>query len=238
MFFEKNNPPLIIQKNNAHPIAERSNDIKTNEQNTDQNTDQDISTGNPAENESPTPEYGKRDRVMHEFFDWAKHILIAVCAGLLLVIFVIQRNVVIGSSMEPNLYENDQLFVEKISRLFPSGIAFGDIITIQAEGLQGHTGDKNIIKRVIGVPGDKVDINDDGVYRNGEKIVEPYIDGAITKERNTAFSHVTLTENQYYVLGDNREVSLDSRIFGPIEKTRIVGEVLIRFYPLSKIGKP
>ena len=226
------------QSNDAKPMTEQRNDIKPTESKNDGKNDEKISTADSLENEPEAPENGKRDRVMREFFDWAKHILIAVCAGLLLVIFVIQRNVVIGSSMEPNLYENDQLFVEKISKLFPAGIAFGDIITIEAEGLQGHTGDKNIIKRVIGVPGDKVDINDDGVYRNGKKITEPYIDGAITVERNPAFSHVTLGENQYYVLGDNREVSLDSRIFGPINKTRIVGEVLVRFYPLIKIGKP
>ncbi len=176
---------------------------------------------------------------VHEFFDWVKHIAVAVLIGLLLVIFVIQRNVVIGSSMEPNLYDNDQLFVQKVSRFFSNGIGCGDIVTINADGLEGHSGTKDIIKRVIGTPGDTVDINDDGVYRNGVKLSEPYLESdVITDDRNENFSHVTLGPNQYYVLGDNREVSLDSRVFGPIDKSRIIGEVLIRFYPLDKIGMP
>ncbi len=226
IFFEKN---IIVP---PAPNADRIQDVAI------QRPEDTAVAGRLDSDGQPATRNGRRERVMHEFFDWAKHILIAVLAGLLLVIFVIQRNVVIGSSMEPNLYENDQLFVEKISKLFPEGIASEDIVTVEATGLLGHTGDKNIIKRVIGVPGDKVDIMKDGVYLNDKKIEEPYISKALTVERNPVFSHVTLGENQFYVMGDNREVSLDSRVFGPIDKSRIVGEVLLRFFPFNRIGRP
>ncbi|MHB1485617.1 MAG: signal peptidase I [Saccharofermentanales bacterium] len=192
----------------------------------------------PGNDEVAPGKNSKRNTAIKEIIDWAKHIIIAVALGLILVLFVVQRNEVIGSSMEPNLYGSDQLLVQKISKLIPGGIAHNDIITVNAEGLLGHTGDKNIIKRTIGIPGDTIEIKDDAVFRNGEKLVEPYLHDVKTVEREPKYSHVTLGDDEYYVLGDNRTVSLDSRTFGPINKSRIIGEVLIRFYPLKTFGKP
>ncbi len=180
----------------------------------------------------------RRDEVYKEILDWVKHIVIAAAVGLLLVFFVVQRNEVIGSSMEPNLYENDQLLVEKISKLFKGGITYGDIITINAQGLDGHIGDKNIIKRVIGLPGDTIEIRDGKVWRNGVMLEEKYLTETDTSPRNELYSDLTLKDNEYYVLGDHRSVSLDSRTFGPVTKDRIIGEVLIRFYPFSEFGVP
>lgn len=192
----------------------------------------------PAD-EVDLPESIPEDKtLLREILDWAKHIIIAVALGLILVLFVVQRNEVIGSSMEPNLFGSDQLLVQKVSKLFKGGIAHGDIITIDAQDLLGHTGDKNIIKRVIGIPGDTIEIKNNSVFRNGIKLDEPYLSGVQTMEREKQFSQLTLDENQFYVLGDNRSVSLDSRTFGPIDKSRIIGEVLIRFYPLDSFGKP
>jgi len=176
--------------------------------------------------------------VKQEIADWIKHILIAVIIGLLLVVFVVQRNEVVGSSMEPNLMNKDQLLVQKITRLFDSGIKYGDIITIDAKGLPYHNGDNNIIKRVIGLPGDFIEIKDGYVYRNGKRVEEDYLDNVDTSERKTEYSSLLLGEDEFYLLGDNRPVSLDSRTFGPVERSRIVGEVLIRFYPLENFGKP
>lgn len=180
----------------------------------------------------------KNNPLVDEILDWAKHILIAVIIGVFLVVFVVQRNEVIGSSMEPNLYENDQLLVQKITKLYDSGIKYGDIITINAAGLPGHYGDNNIIKRVIGLPGDLVEIKDGQIYRNNEKLKEEYLTGVKTDTRNPDYSVVYLDENQFYLLGDNRNVSLDSRTFGPVERDRIIGEVLIRFYPFNSFGRP
>jgi signal peptidase I len=233
LFFEKGE--FYSSKGALNSPMDRSNHIKQEEK--------DLITQN-SESEtdgSDEPVFDDNDKksVMSEIFDWIKHVAIAIVIGLLLVIFIVQRNVVVGSSMEPNLYNNDQLFVQKVSRFFDSGISHGDIITINAEGLEGHTGDKDIIKRVIGLPGDTIDINADGVYRNGVMLIEDYLEAdVVTDERQLDYSHVTLGPNQYFVLGDNRAVSLDSRVFGPIDKSRIIGEVLIRFYPFDKIGTP
>jgi signal peptidase I len=174
-----------------------------------------------------------------ELLDWLKYILIAVLIGLLLVIFVVQRNSVIGQSMVPNLHDTDQLLVEKITRLF-HGIGYEDIITISTRDLPEHEGGPNIIKRVVGLPGDTIEIRTDGVYRNGAKLDESrYLQaGMTTRIRNLAFAKVTLGEDEYYVLGDNREVSLDSRSFGPVPLRSVIGKVLLRFYPFSKFGIP
>ncbi len=180
---------------------------------------------------------GRRTDWIAEVLDWAKHILIAVLVGLFLVVFVIQRNEVLGSSMEPTLYTGDQLLVEKVSVRF-GRIRHGDIVTVNADGLPGHYGEKNIIKRVIGIPGDRIEIRDGRVYRNGVVIEEPYLEENTTVERDPRYSSVVLGEDEYFVLGDHRSVSLDSRTFGPIEESRVVGHVLIRFYPLDGFGAP
>ena len=192
----------------------------------------------PFEDHEDTVERSE-NTMIKEVLDWAKHIVIAIAIGLLLVFFVVQRNEVVGSSMVPNLNEDDQLLVQKISRLFSGGIAYGDIITINADGLYNKPlSEKNIIKRVIGIPGDKIDIEDGEVYRNGIKLGEEYLDNVTTDERDEKYSHVLLGDDEFYVLGDNRPVSLDSRTFGPIAKDRIIGEVLFRLLPLDSFGKP
>jgi signal peptidase I len=105
--------------------------------------------------------------------------------------------------------------------------------------LKDHEGEPNIIKRVIGKPGDQIEIREDGVYRNDVRLDEPYLtEGTPTVIRNLAFAKVKLGEDEYYVMGDNRGVSLDSRSFGPVPKDAIIGEVLIRFYPFSALGIP
>lgn len=176
--------------------------------------------------------------ILLEILDWLKYILAAILIGLLLVIFVIQRNAVIGDSMYPTLVQYDQVLVEKVSKFF-GGITYGDIVTIRTRNLPQHEDGPNIIKRVIGVPGDKISIHDDGVYRNGELLNEPYLaKDVFTEVRDPQYAEVTLGANQYYVMGDNRAVSLDSRTIGAIPLDHMIGEVLIRFYPWNSFGKP
>jgi signal peptidase I len=180
----------------------------------------------------------KRPDILLEILDWLKYILAAILIGLLLVVFVVQRNSVVGDSMVPTLQSNDQLLVEKVSKYF-GGITYGDIITISTRDLVGHEGGPNIIKRVIGLPGDTIEIRDDGVYRNGKIVQESYLDASVeTNVNDPAYAKVTLNPDQYYVLGDNRPRSLDSRSIGPITRQSIIGKVLLRFYPISEFGQP
>lgn len=121
------------------------------------------------------------DRVQEEkrslgqnLIEWLKLIVLALIISFLLTRFVFQRNSVFGHSMEPTLQDGDQIFVEKVSRYFPGSIKRGDIITIDTE-LQEHEHSAFVIKRVVGLPGEQVEIKDGAVYINGELLLEPYL---------------------------------------------------------------
>ncbi|NCA99362.1 MAG: signal peptidase I [Clostridia bacterium] len=180
----------------------------------------------------------RQNDVLLEILDWLRYILSAILIGLLLVVFVIQRNAVVGDSMDPTLHPNDQVLVEKVSKLW-HGIAYGDIVTIRTRDLPQHEDGPNIIKRVIGLPGDTIELQDGMVYRNGELLAESYLPAkTATEVRNPDYAKVTLGPDEYFVMGDNRSVSLDSRSIGPIPVDHMIGEVLLRFYPWSDFGQP
>lgn len=186
----------------------------------------------------PSPDTKVPQPLSRRLWEWFKVIVIAVALGLLLTTFVIQRNTVIGKSMLPTLREQDELLIEKVSKWF-GGISRGDIITVHMENRSFNEGEANIIKRVIGVPGDHVKLEQGLVYLNGELLEEPYLAAnAKTPVKNSMYQELRLGEDEYYVMGDNRSASLDSRTFGPIHKNDIIGEVLIRIFPFKAIGVP
>lgn len=169
------------------------------------------------------------------FLDWLKTFLIVILVGVLLTVFVIQKNIVQGPSMEPTLDNGDQVFVEKVSKYF--SITRGDIITIeQTDPLHPET---LLIKRIIGLPGEKVQIKDGHVYINDELFDEPYISDIVETAIDPQYDKavVVLQEDEYFVLGDNRPISKDSRRIGPVHKDQIIGKVLFQFYPFDEFGK-
>ncbi len=169
------------------------------------------------------------------FLDWLKTFLIVILASVLLTVFVIQKNIVQGPSMEPTLDDGDQVFVEKVSKYF--SIKRGDIITIeQTDPLHPEI---LLIKRIIGLPGEKVEIKDGHVYLNDKLFDEPYISDIIETAIDPRYDEavVVLQDDEYYVLGDNRPISKDSRRIGPVHKDQIIGKVLFQFYPFDEFGK-
>ncbi len=178
--------------------------------------------------------------VASELLDFVKLIILALILGVLLTQFVIQRSVVDGSSMHPTLLHKDQLIIEKVSRYFgpPSR---GQIITIHHPDNRDDSNEKkdDLVKRVIGLPGETVEIREEGVFINGALLDEPYIEmGIDTRAGRRGFDEVTLGENEVYVLGDNRPHSSDSRSFGPVLLDEISGSVLVRIWPLDRFGIP
>ncbi|MCQ2507077.1 MAG: signal peptidase I [Lachnospiraceae bacterium] len=157
-------------------------------------------------------------------------VLFAVC---LYVIpnFVIERTLVDGSSMESTLLDGENVMVEKVSRYFKAVDRF-DVIVFRPDG-------KNVdyIKRVIGLPGETVQIKGATIYIDGEPLTEFYGKDAISYP-GRAFEAITLAENEYFVLGDNRRISEDSRydIVGNVRLDQIVGKAFIRVSPISKFG--
>ena len=151
--------------------------------------------------------------------------------SFLIVRYVGQRTEVIGSSMVPTLEDKDQLITDKITYRFRDPERF-DIVVFPHEPMNEY-----YIKRIIGMPGETVEIGEDGtIYIDGRVLEENY--GYGKTEPQELGSRVVLSEDEYFVLGDNREVSLDSRYkdVGNIPRSIIIGRAWLRLYPFNKFG--
>ncbi len=159
-------------------------------------------------------------------------ILAALLISLFIVTFIGQRTVVDGESMEDTLYHNDNLIVDKISYRFHEPERF-DVIVFPA-----HYDSKTyLVKRVIGLPGETVYIDGEGnIYIDDELLEEDY-GKEVMLSGGIAQASITLGEDEYFVLGDNRNHSLDSRdhMVGNIQREDIIGKAWVRIYPLDKI---
>ena len=174
--------------------------------------------------------------VVKEILDWLIHIAIAVIIGLLIVTYVAQRTVVFKHSMEPTLYEGDNLIVEKITPRFGK-LNRGDIVVIKDASPYLAQEGKEIIKRIIAIEGDTIELKDGMVILNGEILEEDYIkDGFTPASPDPGLNKLKVSEGYVYVLGDNRINSTDSRTIGPVESKKIRGKAIFRFYPFKKAG--
>lgn len=140
------------------------------------------------------------------------------------------RFIVDGPSMQPNFYTGQYLIVSRLNYLFGSPER-GDIIVFHYP----NDPDEDYIKRVIGLPGDVVEIRDTLVYVNGEALDEPYINEACDAN-HCRDNRWELDHDEYFVMGDNRNQSSDSRAFGPVDTRFIVGEALFRYFPVDQWG--
>jgi signal peptidase I len=187
----------------------------------------------------------KKKTVASEVMDWLRTICIGVIAGVLLVVFVVQRDNVYGDSMNPTLESGDVLFTQKISTYFKK-YERGDIVVLNGQGMEGYSKSEYLIKRVVGLPGETVKIADGNVYIKPMGHSDYYIlqenyleDGVKTTMMDYGTAHgyneVKLAENEYFCLGDNRPVSNDSRNLGPFTADRIVAVAVFRVFPFNKI---
>lgn len=161
------------------------------------------------------------------------YILLLFFCGFVVPQFILQRTIIKGSSMESNLYHGENVLVEKVSKHFKDFERF-DIIVFYP---YGKGTEEYYIKRVIGLPGEEIQIKDSTIYINGEVLEEDY--GKDPMETGgIAEEPIILGEDEYFVLGDNRLISQDSRseAVGPVSKDKIAGKVLVRIWPFSKFG--
>lgn len=163
------------------------------------------------------------------------YLLAVLCLTWLVINFVGQRTEVDGSSMEVTLSDGDNLIVDKISYRFRDPARF-DIIVFPFQ----YEDDVYYIKRIIGLPGETVQIDQQGyIYINGEILMESYGKEIIRPENiGRAVEPVTLGEDEYFVMGDNRNNSSDSRteIVGNIHRKDIIGRAWLRIWPFAKFG--
>lgn len=172
-----------------------------------------------------------------EVFSWVKAIAIAVILAFLIRTYIFAPIVVDGESMMPTLQDHERIVLTKFGTSIDSIDRF-DIVVFHA------TEDKDYIKRVIGLPGDHIEYRDDTLYINDKKYDEPYLDeykeqmagepltGSFTLEEITG--GMTVPENQVFVMGDNRQNSLDSREIGTISVEEIVGKANLVYWPIKE----
>lgn len=179
-----------------------------------------------------------QESTREEIYSWIKSLAFAFIIAILCRTFIFSPTTVHGESMEPTFQDQDRLIISKIAE-----IDRFDMIVFDAPD-----SDEHYVKRVIGLPGDSVEMKDDILYINGKAMNEPYLEenketalldkltGDFTLEEITG--EVKVPERTFFVMGDNRLYSKDSRYFGFISEESILGEVKFRFYPLRGIGLP
>lgn len=175
------------------------------------------------------------NKVMKELLSTAVYLLCVLGLTYLVITFVGQRTEVDGSSMEPTLSDGDNLIVDKMTYRFQDPERF-DIIVFPFQ----YQEDTYYIKRIIGLPGETVQIDEDGnIYIDGEVLEESYGREIISQETiGIAAEPIVLGEDEYFVMGDNRNNSSDSRteVVGNIHKDDIVGRAWVRIWPFERFG--
>ena len=174
-------------------------------------------------------------KALKEILNTSLYLLVVLAVTYLVIHFVGQRTQVQGESMEPTLHHGDNLIVDKITYRFKAPERF-DIIVFPFQ----HKQDTYYIKRIIGLPGETVEINEEGViYINGEVLVESYGREIINPEHLGRVEYpVVLGADEYFVMGDNRNNSSDSRLaeVGNIKRDQIIGRAWVRIWPLKDFG--
>lgn len=171
----------------------------------------------------------ENNRVWKEIFGWIRDIAIAIILVLLIFNFVGQKTNVVGKSMEPTLYDGDQLVIDKLSYRFGEVERF-DIVVFPYEPKLYY------IKRVIALPGEEVTIEDGTVLVDGIQIDEAFGFDIIREYGNNL--PLVVPEGEYFVMGDNRNKSSDSRYtsVGTISKDEIIGKAIVRIWPINAFG--
>ncbi len=171
----------------------------------------------------------KRQKLRYFFKEWVLPVIIALIIVLLLNKYVFILVTVPTGSMEDTIIPGDRLFVNELFDI--DDVKRGDILVFKSDELD----DKRLVKRLIGLPGETVEIESDGsIYINGEKIEEPYAANFQGEEKV-----FVIPEGSYFFLGDNRPISYDARYWREpyISENDLIGKVEFRFFPLNRIGK-
>ena len=161
---------------------------------------------------------------------WARDLLVSLAIAAFIIIFLYQPVKVEGTSMMPGLEDQERIFVNKfVYRWEP--IQRGDIVVFRYP----RDTSKSYIKRVIGVAGDRIRIESGQVFVNGEALDEDYVPSEYADARS--YPEVTVPANSYFVLGDHRTMSNDSRDFGPVNERYIYGKAVFGYWPMEKLGR-
>lgn len=164
--------------------------------------------------------------------EWAVVIVGAILVAFLVKTFLVQAFEIPSPSMEMTLVKGDRVLVNKLSYEVHD-VHRGDILVFERPEGESDSQITDLIKRVIALPGETVEAQNGQILIDGEPLDEPYLDEGVT---TGDFDPVTIPEGQYFMMGDNRGDSRDSRFFGPIAEETIVGRAFFRVWPLGDIS--
>ncbi len=181
-----------------------------------------------AENVPAKPRPARRAATL--FSAWVRDLIISLGISAFIIVFLYQPVKVEGTSMMPSLDDQERIFINKfVYRIEP--IQRGDIVVFRYP----RDPQKSFIKRVIGVAGDHVRIVDGRVYLNDKLLLEDYVPRMYQDDRS--YGDVVVPPDSYFVLGDHRSLSNDSRDFGPVDSSYIYGKAVFGYWPMEKVGR-
>src|SRR5208283_3842538 len=173
---------------------------------------------------SPAPSHG-----VGSVWLLLRDLLIAAAASVFIITFLYQPVRVEGTSMLPRLEDQDRLFINKFVYRFEA-IERGDVVVFHYP----RAPEESYIKRVIALPGDRLRIDHGQVWLNGKRQIEPYVPAEYRDTRSLA--EMVIPEESYYMMGDHRSISSDSREFGPVERSLIYGKAVFVYWPTRDAG--
>jgi len=173
-------------------------------------------------------------RAIAGFFDFLQGIVVVLALLVMVYLFIMSPQEINGASMEPNFHNGEFILTNKILYKFRPP-ARGDVVIFKSPGNK----EIDYIKRIIGLPGDTVSLRDNAFYVNNQKVVEPYLapstpifGGSYLGEGQS----IVVPPGSFFMAGDNRPHSSDSREFGPIAETDFIGTAIFRYWPFSQLG--
>ncbi|HET7106687.1 MAG TPA: signal peptidase I [Candidatus Acidoferrum sp.] len=183
----------------------------------------------PSSHDAPASQANSHHLLRSEIRVWTRDLLIAIGLALVIIVFLYQPVKVEGTSMAPLLSDQERIFINKFVYRFED-IHRGDVVVFWYPLDRS----KSFIKRVIGLPGETVDIRRGMLYVNGQMIPEPYVPPQYTDV--TDFGPVKVPKDTYFVMGDHRISSNDSRVFGPVSSQFIYGRAVFAYWPVDHFG--
>jgi signal peptidase I len=183
----------------------------------------------------PGPEVSKarrRSNGTRQAIEWIVLVLGAFVIALLIKMFLFQAFYIPSASMDPTLKVHDRVLVNKLSYHLHS-VHRGDIIVFKAPPEERTAQIKDLVKRVIGLPGDTIEARSGHIYINDRLLKEPYLPAGTVSDD---LPRQVVPPDSYFMMGDNRTESSDSRVFGPIRRSTIIGRAFVKMWPFSRLG--
>ncbi len=178
---------------------------------------------------TPAPEQDTAPQLRRELRGWTRDLAVALGLALVIIIFLYQPVKVEGTSMNPLLSDQERIFINKFIYHFEP-IDRGDVVVFWYPLDRS----KSFIKRIVGLPGETVEIRSGNVYVNGKELADQFVPPSYLD--GSTYGPIEITQDEYFVMGDHRDSSNDSRVFGPVPRQYIYGKAVFAYWPVDHFG--